>query len=615
MSLVAVATVALGARAVDASPGRVAGATLRYASHASGTGRTVMVLRRTGSGIELVRAADRAVVARAPTGRAPIVIHGSAGDDTLVVDYSRGNPVPAGGLTWDGGAQRTSEGDAIVVRGGRFRRGEVRYESRPNGVIRLDGSTITYRGLEPMDISGVTIANLTLVLPSTSDTAVLEDNGTAGDAIHRLRDAGSPGTFETTLFSTPTNSLTILMGNGTDTITLQPVDTFGADGVTIDQAESILLGGGLVTSGDVTLKSAGPILQTGAALFGRLAATAGTGITLTNAANSIGTIAAQNSGGAVQFRNSGAATIGTVGSLTGITNTGTTTTVDAASPLNVLADVTSAGTLALSALDSAGPNDDVVIGPGVTVRSTGGNASLNAGDDVRIPASATLQSDAGQAIVNVDAADADPGVGGTFALFGHLSGVTNTVNGNADEDRFLFTPGGAVTGLTVNGGSGTDTYKFDGGSAITGTLTEAGTCTGIDLLRFAEPSGVTIDLGSTAPQAVATGLSLTLSNASGFEDLVGTNHGDHVTGNACGNNLLLRGGNDLALGQGGHDVVLGKDGADQLAGGTETDLVRGGFGDDSLDVADGTPGDTVDGNGGSDACAADFGDTARHCET
>jgi hypothetical protein len=610
-----VTALAIGTGIVGSASAAGSEPTLRFASHAAGAGRSTMVLRRAGGDVELVGGTNRTLLARTAMGRGPIVIHGSAADDTLVVDFSRGNPVPAGGLVWDGGAQQTKAGDAIALTGGRFRNGRIDYISRPDGVIRLGGTRIDYRGLEPLDVSAMTIHNLTLVLPSTDDHVVLDDNGTAGDNKHILRNAAGSSTIEDTTFSTPTGKLTVLAGSGVDDIAIQPVDPFNDDEVTMDQFESILLGGGLVTSGDVDLTSAGHIVQTGSAVFGRLAATAGTGITLTNAANSIGVFAAQNSGGSVQFRNSGAVTIGSVGSLTGITNTGTTTAVDAASPVNVAADVTSAGAVALSALDSPGPNDDVVISPGVTVRSTGGNATLNAGDDVSIPATAKLQSDVGQTIVNVDVSDADPGVGGTFSLRGQLAGATNTVNGNAEEDRFLFTPGGAVTALTVNGGSGTDTYKFDSGSAITGTLAESGTCSGIDLLRFAEPSGVTIDLGSTAPQAVATNLALTLSNASGFEDVVGTNHGDHVTGNACGNNLLMRGGDDLALGQGGHDVVLGKGGLDQLAGGTETDLVRGGFGDDSLDVADGAPGDTVDGNGGIDACAIDPGDTVEHCET
>src|SRR5205823_3217932 len=33
----------------------------------------------------------------------PVQIQGLGGDDVLTVDYSAGNPVPAGGLTFDGG--------------------------------------------------------------------------------------------------------------------------------------------------------------------------------------------------------------------------------------------------------------------------------------------------------------------------------------------------------------------------------------------------------------------------------------------------------------------------------------------------------------------------------
>jgi hypothetical protein len=587
-------------------------ATLRYASHGAAAVRSTMVLRRAGGSVVLVQ--GRSVLARAALGRGPIVIHGSAGDDTLVVDYSRGNPVPAGGLTWDGGRQRTAAGDAIVVRGGRFRHGRIDYISRPDGEIHLDGSRITYRGLEPMDISGITIADLVLVLPNSDDIAVWEDNGTAGDDIHRLRSVN--GTFETTTFSKPTNSLTINMGGGTDDITVHPTDSFGSTGVEVDNAESIHVGG-LQTTGLTTLNSSGPIDQTGPASIGHLAASGGTGVALSSTGNVFGVIAVHNtSSGAVQVENSGAITIGTAGSLTGISNAGPSTSVEATGAITVSADVTSVGTVMFAADDAAAPGDNVALAPGVTVESTGGTVSIHAGDNVSIPATARVISDTGQAGVSMDssAVDPDPGLGGTFVLRGVLSGSTSTfASGATDQDRFLLSPGGAVS-LVLQGQDGSDTYQFDGGSPITATLAENGGCLASDLMRFAEPTGVTLDLGSTSSQAVATGLTLTLSTADGFENVTGTNHGDHVTGNACANRLLLRGGDDTGSGLGAGDVLLGNRGVDQLTGGPGTDMLKGGSGGDTLNGADGSGGDTMDGQSGIDTCTFDPGDTVRRCE-
>src|SRR5262249_35409724 len=100
----------------------------------------------------------------------------------------------------------------------------------------------------------------------------------------------------------------------------------------------------------------------------------------------------------------------------------------------------------------------------------------------------------------------------------------------------------------------------------------------------------------------------------GFEDAIGTNHDDQVTGNACANHLLLRGGDDVGSGLGGDDVLLGRGGQDQLTGGIGTDVLEGGPLNDTPDTVDGTPGDTVDGNSGFDTCTFDAGDTVRRCE-
>jgi len=61
---------------------------------------------------------------------------------------------------------------------------------------RLDPMTAAGQWVALAALSALTTADLVLVLPNTDDIAVWEDNGTAGDNIHRLRSVN--GTFETT---------------------------------------------------------------------------------------------------------------------------------------------------------------------------------------------------------------------------------------------------------------------------------------------------------------------------------------------------------------------------------------------------------------------------------
>src|SRR6266540_358995 len=955
IALAAVTAISFGARAAPSTGGRTAVAadpvvaasaasaapTLEYVSHATGATRSVLVLRSAGAGVEVVNRADHSVVARADMGRGPVVVHGSAVDDTLVVDFSGGDPVPAGGLVFDGGAQLTARGDLVVVRGGRFDRGVVDYASRSDGVIRLDGNRITYRGLEPVDMTGSTVNDLVFNLPGTADDAILEDDGTAANNTSRLRSGNA--TFETTVFTNPSGSLTVNAGSG-DNVTINPTDSFGAANVTVATPDTALLGS-LQTTGVLSLTVAHSINQTGAIFVGRLAAVAGTGVVLTNAGNSIGSIESetntggiavntagavaignvsagltglkvetsgdisvhsggtlslvdtdglesvtggsvsgnvaltatggnivrttdidavtvsrgtatltagldilmgtsgfdddndirasgsvtldagrditidgfsdvasddfgQNTGGAltldaarnvnitnnagddasagasgnagadvlvttgpndaltltapssaalfsssgdvtatsdraaigaasgitatghvvtlqqnsanwnvhlgpatdttastlelsdaeldrafastlrigklpnngsievsapisagtsygtltlrtsdavidsnasepdisvtnlafrtgnganadthvstlagvngagtVDIANSGGLTIATVDSVAGVTNTGTLLAIGASSPITVAADVVGAGSVTLNAADSAGAGDDVILAPGVTVESTAGGVSVSAGDNVTIPATSEVKADSGSVVMFVDASNIDPGVGGVFTLRGLVSGSSTTVTGDTDGDRFLFSPGGAVTGLTVAGQAGADVYRFDAGGAVTAALTESGGCAGPDALQFPNlPTGITLDLGSTGSQAVSAGVTLTLSTADGFENVTGTNQVDNVTGNSCGNFVLLQSGGDTGNGLGGSDELRGKRGADSLTGGSGTDLLKGGFGGDTLNAVDGAGGDTVNGNVGFDTCTFDPGDTVTHCE-
>ena len=149
-----------------------------------------------------------------------LTIVGSDQDDRLLVDFAAGNPLPAGGLTFDGAGQTTADGDALEIIGGSFSSMTSRHDNGHDGAITLTTAgverTITYRNLEPLVNTG-TVADLEFTLSGVNDNAVLED---LGGGLLRLRSTDAVPTFESTTFAAPTNSLTIHGGDGNDFITI-----------------------------------------------------------------------------------------------------------------------------------------------------------------------------------------------------------------------------------------------------------------------------------------------------------------------------------------------------------------------------------------------------------
>lgn len=109
-----------------------------------------------------------------------------------------------------------------------------------SGSISVDGSLVTYRGLEPITLAG-TMVDLSF------DISALAAAGSSGGGynIVRLADYGTAtdgrmildsvnGTFEDQIFSAPTGSLTIKAGSGADDIEIVSLDSTFAVSLTID---------------------------------------------------------------------------------------------------------------------------------------------------------------------------------------------------------------------------------------------------------------------------------------------------------------------------------------------------------------------------------------------
>ena len=207
----------------------------------------------------------------------------------------------------------------------------VSYTNATDGVITLvsgaAAATYNFTGIDPIDMTGSTLADLVFNLPGSTDTQ-LEDNGIPVDGMSRLRDAGATPGFDTTTFAHPTSSLTI-HGTAGDSVTVSLVDSLGSADLTIGsltdaavRPDSISVDN-VVTSGTVNLAATGSIGELGIdgapdIVANAAALLAGGSIAILDL--QVSTVAAANTGsGVTDIINAGDLVVGTVSGIAGIT--------------------------------------------------------------------------------------------------------------------------------------------------------------------------------------------------------------------------------------------------------------------------------------------------------
>jgi Ca2+-binding RTX toxin-like protein len=153
----------------------------------------------------------------------------------------------------------------------------------------------------------------------------------------------------------------------------------------------------------------------------------------------------------------------------------------ASSPLTITSDAVTTGGMTYTAADSPGVGDDLTVSnllSNITVQDTTDDLTLNAGDDLHINidthvlATTTLD-------LNIDAGNADVGVGATANINGEVQGTTGGITATGDSDDDIFNiddngdgllpdndDGGSVdivlSDITVNGNGGiTNTLNLD----------------------------------------------------------------------------------------------------------------------------------------------------------
>lgn len=156
------------------------------------------------------------VVFTSPTSLMPSLMFANTGAYmvNLAVDYSAGDPLPAGGLTYDGGGN-----GSLSVTGYDVDNVVDTYTDAHSGTVQVGtGVPIRYSGLLPLVALNGTQTNLVMNLPAGAIGATLQDDGTAGNGASQF--VSSSGAFEATTFTAPTGSLTVNAGAGGDAITI-----------------------------------------------------------------------------------------------------------------------------------------------------------------------------------------------------------------------------------------------------------------------------------------------------------------------------------------------------------------------------------------------------------
>ena len=213
--------------------------------------------------------------------------NGSDGDDLFIVN-TNGNSLPSGGIFFNGqnhdftNPPTPGGGDALQVNGTGIETATYTPDASTtgNGVVDVDGGTITFTGLEPVDISGMLLATLTL--PGADDVITLTNGFDAGTglipAIVASGTSGGVAIEAAHFFNNTTVQIdTTLVSDGNDTITVTSADNAHTnDNLIINTGtgtDTVTVNGAATFQDDITLTT--PTLLLNAA--GQLNSTSGTG--------------------------------------------------------------------------------------------------------------------------------------------------------------------------------------------------------------------------------------------------------------------------------------------------------------------------------------------------
>ena len=426
------------------------------------------------------------------------VINGLDGDDTLTVNYGGTGGFFNTPITFNGQGQTNSpNGDELVITGSSVNTITHTFTNANDGSVNLDGTIITYTGLEPV-IDNMAAVNRIFTFNGGAETITLTDA------------AGANMTIDSTLgesvtFANPTGSLTINAGTGNDIININSVDAaFNVD-LTIngDAADdTVNLNSAITFAAGESLIVNAETFNTGAAGAATVSG-AGT-ITITADNVELNATSALTAAGTVTIQPQSANRTIRLGSNTGTSLNLTDDELNRITASRLIIGNSSAGTI-LIASDIAPA--------GVTT--------------LRLNSNANVDGTAGGITVPNLAVEV-----ATLAVFSAVNDVNNLagdINTFIDSDGFTVTTVDGLSGissnptiLTANTGDITIdspvTSQTATITALAGNVVVNSTVTGTDVLVVSETGNVTVNGTVTSSNTLA----ITLNGNNGLLNLAGT---------------------------------------------------------------------------------------------
>ena len=545
-----------------------------------------------------------------------LIINGSTDTDTLTIDFSNGNPIPAGGLDFNGDAEAAGGSDQMIVKGASGGPMSYRLTDTNDGSFSVNGVTlITFTGLEAIrdDLNAV---NRTVQFSEAGGNALL-----SVDPAFTNKMKFALGTGLTFSMTVPSATFTVIGLDGADSLEISfangsPIPLGGVafhGGILPGAArDTLILSGSTATSvlHSVTNATDGFVTINGATLISFTGVDSlDDKLTVNNRGFQFGDLAdmvtlsddgiAANGKSKLTFGTKEFVFTNPTGSLSILAGGGDDTINGAGldSSFSVDANVFLQGEAGHDSIDTSsasraflmfgGAGNDLIVGNGSdesipmdlgddTINGNGGIDRIVAqGLRGAVTLNDTLLSGLGlDSIAGIELAQLEAGAAVQINASAFSGAVT--LFGSSAGDSLI----GTAFADVISGGNGNDTINAgDGNDTITG---------GVGNDSIDGEGGIDLQVETTAGSVLVTAIQIQGGNPLGTDKYFNL-ESMQFTGNAGANKFDTRlfSGNVTLLGGGGNDTLCTGGGNDSLAGEGGNDFLTGGAGDDTLDGGDG----------------------------
>ncbi|MFH1980223.1 MAG: autotransporter-associated beta strand repeat-containing protein, partial [Pseudomonadota bacterium] len=420
------------------------------------TGNTIDIdglVQTTGAGGTVDLSGNTTLSAGITTNNENITLTGNViVDNTAALNTNTGvgNILITG--TVDGSAATTS--DDLTLSAGS---GNVTINGDVGGTTPLNSLIISSAAVA--SLQDVSAANFTVTAGSFTTTGTL----TGTDIVFT-----NPGSLGTSVSPISIAATTLSISGGTGSAYFTTTGSLDLLGINVGGNTLSLISGGAFTNATDQTVTAGTLTLSAASGIGSAANPLLTAVSTLNLTNTTGDINITNTGGLT---------------LAGFSNGGSgSTTIRTNSPLTIAVDMIQAGTIDLTAAESAAFDDNLTVNAGIEVRSTGGNVLLKAGDNLY------LTTGTGADNTKVDT------TGGTGTLllsagFGDTDGLGTLLIGDYAPITSSNTTSAAITlqGIDLN-------INTTGNTSITATGSGGG------ILLYTAQGTQTMAIGGTGAQ-------------------------------------------------------------------------------------------------------------------